>query len=308
MPDSPLLQLKGIDKSFPGCRANEAIDLDIQAGEIHALLGENGAGKSTLVKIIYGVLRPDHGDLWWQGKPLRVASPAAARRVGIGMVFQHFSLFEAMTVLENIALALPAQDVGALRDNIDATAESYGLALDLDRDVYELSMGERQRIEIIKLTLLGADIMILDEPTAVLTDDESLTVLSLLQDMADQGRAVVLITHRLREVTQYADRVTVMRAGQTVLAGKNVYPDQSFTDLFAQAQNNVTTLVDTMSTPEAQAAINANIQQAKTFSDGAIRTGLDGVKELMQQSDLKSLLENDATNMLNEETTDYVQI
>ncbi|HAU11776.1 MAG TPA: ABC transporter, partial [Gammaproteobacteria bacterium] len=216
LPDSPLLQLKGIDKSFPGCRANEAIDLDIQAGEIHALLGENGAGKSTLVKIIYGVLRPDHGDLWWQGKPLRVASPAAARRVGIGMVFQHFSLFEAMTVLENIALALPAQDVGALRDNIDATAESYGLALDLDRDVYELSMGERQRIEIVRSLLQNPQLLILDEPTSVLTPQETDMLFTTLRALADEGRAVLYISHKLEEVRRLCHRATILRGGRRV--------------------------------------------------------------------------------------------
>ena len=216
MPDSPLLQLKGIDKSFPGCRANEGIDLDIQAGEIHALLGENGAGKSTLVKIIYGVLRPDHGDLWWQGKPLRVASPAAARRVGIGMVFQHFSLFEAMTVLENIALALPTQDIGTLRDNIDATATSYGLALDLDRDVYELSMGERQRIEIVRSLLQNPQLLILDEPTSVLTPQETDTLFTTLRALADEGRAVLYISHKLEEVRRLCDRATILRGGRRV--------------------------------------------------------------------------------------------
>ena len=216
LPDSPLLQLKGIDKSFPGCRANESIDLDIQAGEIHALLGENGAGKSTLVKIIYGVLRPDHGDLWWQGKPLRVASPAAARRGGIGMVFQHFSLFDAMTVLENIALALPAQDVGALRDNIDATAGSYGLALDLDRYVYELSMGERQRIEIVRSLLQNPQLLILDEPTSVLTPQETEMLFTTLRALADEGRAVLYISHKLEEVRRLCDRATILRDGRRV--------------------------------------------------------------------------------------------
>ena len=216
LPDSPLLQLKGIDKSFPGCRANESIDLDIQAGEIHALLGENGAGKSTLVKFIYGVRRPDHGDLWWQGKPLRVASPAAARRVGIGMVFQHFSLFDAMTVLENIALALPAQDVGALRDNIDATAGSYGLALDLDRYVYELSMGERQRIEIVRSLLQNPQLLILDEPTSVLTPQETEMLFTTLRALADEGRAVLYISHKLEEVRRLCDRATILRDGRRV--------------------------------------------------------------------------------------------
>ena len=180
------------------------------------MLGENGAGKSTLVKIIYGVLRPDHGDLWWQGKPLRVASPAAARRVGIGMVFQHFSLFDAMTVLENIALALPAQDVGALRDNIDATAGSYGLALDLDRYVYELSMGERQRIEIVRSLLQNPQLLILDEPTSVLTPQETEMLFTTLRALADEGRAVLYISHKLEEVRRLCDRATILRDGRRV--------------------------------------------------------------------------------------------
>src|SRR5262245_30494805 len=151
MPDGPpLLQLAGIVKSFPGCLANDRVDLAIAAGEIHALLGENGAGKSTLVKIIYGVLRADEGETRWCGEPVQIGSPHAARRLGIGMVFQHFSLFEALTVGENIALGIddPAQRRG-LRQRIVTVSASYGLALDPDRHVHDLSVGERQRIEIV---------------------------------------------------------------------------------------------------------------------------------------------------------------
>ncbi|MEE3286677.1 MAG: ATP-binding cassette domain-containing protein, partial [Pseudomonadota bacterium] len=139
MTDQPLLSLKGICKTFPGCVANDAVDLDVAAGEIHALLGENGAGKSTLVKIIYGVLRPDDGEVRWQGTTARIHNPAQARQLGIGMVFQHFSLFEAMTVLENIALALPPEDTSVLRKRLKDTADAYGLDLNPERHVYDLS-------------------------------------------------------------------------------------------------------------------------------------------------------------------------
>ena len=145
-----------------------------------------------------------------------MASPAAARRVGIGMVFQHFSLFDAMTVLENIALALPAQDVGALRDNIDATAGSYGLALDLDRYVYELSMGERQRIEIVRSLLQNPQLLILDEPTSVLTPQETEMLFTTLRALADEGRAVLYISHKLEEVRRLCDRATILRDGRRV--------------------------------------------------------------------------------------------
>ena len=134
--DSPLLSLTGIRKVFPGCIANDAIDLDVHPGQIHALLGENGAGKSTLVKIIYGVLRPDQGNIRWNGDPVQIINPAQARELGIGMVFQHFSLFEALTTLENIALALPREDPQKLRARLSKTAEAYGLALHPDRHVH----------------------------------------------------------------------------------------------------------------------------------------------------------------------------
>ena len=162
MSESPLLSLKGIRKEFPGCIANDAINLDVLPGKIHALLGENGAGKSTLVKIIYGVLRPDQGEIYWDGGSVEIANPAQARGLGIGMVFQHFSLFEAMTTLENVALALPRENLGKLRARLQETAAAYGLVLQPDRHVHELSMGERQRIEIVRCLLQNPKLLILD--------------------------------------------------------------------------------------------------------------------------------------------------
>jgi simple sugar transport system ATP-binding protein len=157
------LRLTGIVKQFPGCLANDRVDLAIPAGEIHALLGENGAGKSTLVKIIYGVLRPDQGEIRWRGDPVHIANPAFARKLGIGMVFQHFSLFEALTVAENIALGIndPAQRRD-LKKRIVEVSQSYGLPLDPDRAVHDLSVGERQRIEIVRCLLQDPQLLIMD--------------------------------------------------------------------------------------------------------------------------------------------------
>ena len=216
MTEQGLLSLTGVCKSFPGCIANDNIDLDVAAGEIHALLGENGAGKSTLVKIIYGVLRPDQGNIRWQGKVTRIENPAQARSLGIGMVFQHFSLFEAMTTLENIALALPPEDPEALRARLEETASAYGLALQPDRHVYDLSMGERQRIEIVRCLLQNPQLLILDEPTSVLTPQETEILFETLRTLAQEERAILYISHKLEEVRALCDRATILRGGRRV--------------------------------------------------------------------------------------------
>jgi len=214
--DQPLLSLKGIRKTFPGCVANDAVDLDVAPGEIHALLGENGAGKSTLVKIIYGVLRPDDGEIRWQGATARIHNPAQARQLGIGMVFQHFSLFEAMTVLENIALALPPEDTSVLRKRLRDTADAYGLDLNPERHVYDLSMGERQRIEIVRCLLQDPKLLILDEPTSVLTPQEVDALFATLRSLAAEGRSILYISHKLEEVRTLCDKATILRAGRRV--------------------------------------------------------------------------------------------
>ena len=216
MNDKPLLQLKGIRKTFPGCIANDDIDLEIAPGEIHALLGENGAGKSTLVKIIYGVLRPDQGTLCWRGDEMTIDNPASARSLGIGMVFQHFSLFESMTTLENVALALPPQDLDELRGRLETTAQDYGLTLHPDRHVYDLSMGERQRIEIVRCLLQNPSLLILDEPTSVLTPQETEVLFATLRQLASEGRSILYISHKLEEVRSLCDRATILRGGKRV--------------------------------------------------------------------------------------------
>lgn len=211
------LDVRGVTKAFPGCLANDDISFRIEPGEIHALLGENGAGKSTLVKIIYGVLQADHGELLWEGKPVTIHSPHDAREMGIGLVFQHFSLFETMTVLENIALAMnDVRDMAALRQQVIEVEKTYGLPLDPDRHVYTLSVGERQRIEIVRCLLQNPKLLILDEPTSVLTPQEVKKLFETLRRLADEGCAILYISHKLHEVKSLCQKATVLRGGKVV--------------------------------------------------------------------------------------------
>jgi general nucleoside transport system ATP-binding protein len=215
---SPRLALRGITKVFPGgVRANEGVDLDVHAGEVHALVGENGAGKSTLVKIVYGFVRPDAGHIQVDGRPVAIASPRDARRLGIGLVFQELVQVGALTVAENIALFLPdlpaVLDRRAIAARVETTSAAYGLDVDPTAPVWRLSVGERQRVEIVKLLLGGARILILDEPTRGLAPHEVESLLGIFGNLRRDGYAVVFITHRLAEVLAVADRITVMRAG-----------------------------------------------------------------------------------------------
>ena len=212
-----LLEARGIVKSFGGLAANDRIDLTVHTGEIHALLGENGAGKSTLVKILYGSLQPDAGAVAWAGRPATIGNPAAARALGIGMVFQHFSLFEGLTVAENIALALPP---GAARrglaGDVRSVSEAYGLPLDPAARVASLPVGVRQRIEIVRCLLQRPRLLIMDEPTSVLTPQEAERLFETLRRLADEGCAVLYISHRLEEIRQLCHAATVLRHGRVV--------------------------------------------------------------------------------------------
>ncbi|MGE0004964.1 MAG: ABC transporter ATP-binding protein [Parvibaculaceae bacterium] len=202
---------------FGELRANDDVSLHVRPGEIHALLGENGAGKSTLVKIIYGALQPSAGELRWHGKPVTISSPAAARKLGIGMVFQHFSLFEALTVAENIALALPgAFDIAALSRKIAVISRDYGLPLEPSATVGDLSVGERQRIEIIRCLLQEPKLLIMDEPTAVLTPQEADQLFLVLERLAKEGCSILYISHRLEEVKRLCQSATILRMGKVV--------------------------------------------------------------------------------------------
>jgi simple sugar transport system ATP-binding protein len=210
----PRLQLCGITKRFPGVIANDAIDLSVMAGEIHAVLGENGAGKSTLVKIVYGIIRPDAGTIRWNGQPVAIASPAQARALGIGMVFQQFSLFDTLTVAENIALALDEPPDGREIDaRIRATSERYGLPLDPRRRVHTLSVGERQRVEIVRCLLQSPDLLIMDEPTSVLPPGAIDRLFDTLRRLAAGGCSILYISHKLDEIRALCDSVSVLRAG-----------------------------------------------------------------------------------------------
>jgi general nucleoside transport system ATP-binding protein len=215
--DRPYLSLTGITKQFPGCLANDNVDLTVGHNEIHALLGENGAGKSTLVKIIYGVMKPDSGDIFWQGEKMVVQNPAHARRLGIGMVFQHFSLFESLTVTENVALGMnDAQDRAGLRGRITEISRNYGLPLDPDQTVHDLSVGERQRIEIVRCLLQKPKLLIMDEPTSVLTPQEVEKLFRTLRRLASEGCSILYISHKLEEIRALCDTATIMRLGRVV--------------------------------------------------------------------------------------------
>src|SRR5438445_4234356 len=226
MPQAAAVEMRGITKRFAGLLANDAVDFDLASGEIHALLGENGAGKSTLMKILYGFYQPDAGEIRLRGTPVRFRSPRDALGRGLGMVFQQFMLVPSLSVTENVLLSLPRDGVRlhhrAAARRVGGLASRYGLAVDPTARVWQLSVGEQQRVEVLKLLARGAEILILDEPTSVLTPQEVRDLFETLRGLAGEGRAIVIITHKLSEVIAVADRVTVLRDGRnagTVSAG-----------------------------------------------------------------------------------------
>jgi simple sugar transport system ATP-binding protein len=215
---APALELRGIVKRYPGVLANDGVDLTVRWGEVHAILGENGAGKSTLVQVAYGFTRPDAGAILVEGREIRPGSPVEARRAGLGMVFQRPTLIPAFTVTENVALVLPGlearPDLGALAERVTATAQRYGLAVDPAARAGQLTAGEQQRVEILKLLFSGARILIFDEPTSVLSPHEVDLVYEVLERLRRDGHAIVLITHGLAEAMKAAGEITVMRRGR----------------------------------------------------------------------------------------------
>ena len=214
---SERLRLTGICKRYGELKANDEIDLAVGAGEIHAVLGENGAGKSTLMKIIYGVTQPDNGTLFWEGQPVEIQSPAMARQLGIGMVFQHFALFQTLTVAQNIALALEADiDDTELAQRITAVSQRYGLPVDPQRLVHTMSVGERQRVEIVRCLLQSPKLLIMDEPTSVLTPLAVQTLFVTLRRLASEGVSILYISHKLDEIRSLCDSATVLRGGRVV--------------------------------------------------------------------------------------------
>ncbi len=217
-----VLELRGITKQFPGVLANDHIDFDLRAAEVHALLGENGAGKSTLMSILYGLYHPDEGEIFIKGEQARIGSPGEAIDRGIGMVHQHFMLIPVMTVAENIVLATEPTKAGVVLDfagaraRVQELAASFNFAIDPDARVENISVGQQQRVEILKALYRRADILILDEPTAVLTPQEAQELFGILETLKREGLSVIFISHKLNEVLQIADRVTVLRRGKMI--------------------------------------------------------------------------------------------
>jgi simple sugar transport system ATP-binding protein len=222
MAEAPLLELRGITKRFPGVLANDKVNFDLRSGEVHALLGENGAGKSTLMNILYGLYTPDDGEILLRGKPIELGSTKAAIEHGIGMVHQHFMLIPVMTVAENIVLATEPRRAGVLLDydtarkRVRELSDRYGLLVDPDARVDRITVGQQQRVEILKALYRGAEILILDEPTAVLTPQEAKELFEILESLKSQGKSIIFISHKLNEVLEVADRITTLRRGVVV--------------------------------------------------------------------------------------------
>jgi ABC-type uncharacterized transport system ATPase subunit len=215
------IELRGISKRFPGVLANDRVDFDVKSGEVHALLGENGAGKSTLMKILYGLYHPDEGEIRVNDRPVTIASPTDAINQGIGMIHQHFMLVPTLTVAENVALGLPSSrgpltDLDRVSKRILELAKIYGLKIDPETYVWQLSVGQQQRVEIIKALYRGAALLILDEPTAVLTPQEVDELFVIMHQMVRDGHALIFISHKLHEVVEISNRITVLRDGRKI--------------------------------------------------------------------------------------------
>jgi ABC-type uncharacterized transport system ATPase subunit len=215
------LEMRGVTKRFPGVLANDCVDFDVCAGEVHALLGENGAGKSTLMKVLYGMYEADGGEIWLNGQRVSIDTPTDAINLGIGMIHQHFMLVQTLTVAENVALGLPSSrgpltDLDRVSKRIRELGEIYGLPVDPDAHIWQLAVGQRQRVEIIKALYRGAALLILDEPTAVLTPQEVEEFFGTLRQMVRDGHAIIFISHKLHEVIDISNRVTVLRDGKRV--------------------------------------------------------------------------------------------
>jgi general nucleoside transport system ATP-binding protein len=219
---APVLELRGITKRFPGIVANDHIDFDLRRGEVHALLGENGAGKSTLMNVVYGLYRPDEGEIRVRGQPVTMHSPLDAIANGIGMVHQHFMLIPVMTVAENIVLGTEPSaggvflDYGEAEKRVRDLAKSFNFAIDPDARIQNISVGQQQRVEILKALYRSADVLILDEPTAVLTPQEATDLFEILRTLTREGMAVIFISHKLHEVLEIADRISVLRRGKLI--------------------------------------------------------------------------------------------
>ena len=268
----PRLRLRGIVKRYPKIIANDGIDLTVRAGEIHAVLGENGAGKSTLMKIVYGVTRPDEGTIEWQGAPVSIASPAHARRLGIGMVFQHFSLFETLTVAENISLALD-EDAQALAARIEAVSARYGLPVEPHRLVHGMSVGERQRVEIVRCLLQSPQLLIMDEPTSVLTPQAVTKLFETLRRLSGEGVSILYISHKLEEIRALCESATVLRAGRVT---GSVDPRKETNDSLARLMVG-SEIRECHLTPGTPGAVQLHLQDLSTIPEDPFGTRLEQI-------------------------------
>ncbi|MFN8457283.1 MAG: ATP-binding cassette domain-containing protein [Anaerolineae bacterium] len=215
------IEMRNIVKRFPGVVANDGVNFEVRSGEVHALLGENGAGKTTLMRMLYGLYQPDEGEVLIDGQPVKIGSPAEAIRHGIGMVHQHFMLVPTLSVAANVALGLPSSrgwltDLERVAERVRQLAIAYGLRVDPQAVVWQLAVGEQQRVEILKTLYRGADLLILDEPTAVLTPQEVDELFITLRRMAQEGHSLIFISHKLHEVMAISNRVTVLRGGRAI--------------------------------------------------------------------------------------------
>ncbi len=270
----PRLQMLGVSKIYPSVVANDRVDLSVMPGEIHAVLGENGAGKSTLMKMIYGVTHPDAGTMLWEGREVKVASPSDARKLGIGMVFQHFALFETLTVAENISLALDdkiAPDVLAPR--IKAVSEEYGLPVDPHRHIHSMSVGERQRVEIVRCLLQSPRLLIMDEPTSVLTPQAVQKLFGSLRRLASEGCSILYISHKLDEIQQLCDTATVLRGGKVT---GNANPKEETAKSLAEMMIGKELPTCTL-TPRTPGEVRLDVRQLSLATADPFGTDLKGI-------------------------------
>jgi ABC-type uncharacterized transport system ATPase subunit len=276
----PVISMRGITKVFSGVLANDQIDLDIYTSEVHALLGENGAGKSTLMKILYGFYRLDSGQIFYNGQSIKIQSPHDARALNIGMVFQDFSLIPALSVMENLALFLPrlsaVLNVKEINQRIQQVSDKYGLEVNPDALVSQLSIGELQKVEILKLLLADARLLILDEPTRVLAPHEVKALFNTIDGLKKDGYAIVLITHKLKDVLECADRITVLRAGR--VAGTLLRPEADEERLISLMfeKKLVSTAATHRQIPPEHVIPHLELKDVWTHAEG-LGTGLKGI-------------------------------
>lgn len=261
------LKLRSITKRYPSVVANDHIDLTVRPGEIHSILGENGAGKSTLMKIIYGSVKPDEGQVFWNDQEVTIANPSKARDMGISMVFQHFSLFDTLTVTENIALGLPKHTkLDELATRIESTAKQYGLDLEPQRHVHTLSVGECQRVEIVRALLTKPQLLILDEPTSVLTPQAVERLFHTLRKLADEGCSILYISHKLDEIRALCHTCTVMRAGKvTGICDPTQETEASLSRLMIGSEPPAIKHVDRQPGPTLLSVKNLNVPKSHPF-------------------------------------------